>query len=422
MRLLLVLLLIALPAVAQQPDYVALARKYAGLVQTGQYEQARAMFDATMSSMVSSQKLQQSWDVMVQSHGPFRKFGQPTLQQVQQFQVVLIPTEFERHRCQMKVVLSQQGQVSGYFWVPYVASKPPPYLATKVREEKVTVGPWKLPGLLTFPTGTVKAGVVLVHGSGPNDKDETIGPNKPFRDLALGLAGQGIATLRYDKRTKAAGVVMAFQKVTLNDEVMEDALAAVQQLRERKELKGKPILLLGHSLGAILGPEMARRDGKLSGLILMGGPVRPFADALIDQLSYLASLGGPEAKKETDKVILAIRNLPSLPDNDKTILGAPASYWREVAAFEGSSIETARALPCKILILQGGRDYQATTEDLKLWAAGLKDRPRVTCKLFPNLNHLFAPGQGKSTPQEYAEQNYIDPAVMQTIGNWLSTP
>jgi alpha-beta hydrolase superfamily lysophospholipase len=413
------LLLIA-PAVSQQPDYVSLAKQYARLVQTGQYEQARAMFDATMTRMVTAQKLQQSWDVMVQTHGPFQKFGQPTLQKIEQYQVVLIPTEFQRYRVAMKVVFTQPGQITGYFWVPFTASKPPPYLETKVREQKVTVGPWKLPGLLTLPAGPVKAGVVLVHGSGPNDMDEKIGPNKPFRDLAKGLAAQGIATLRYDKRTNAHGLVMSVQHVTLNDEVIEDALAAVKQLRAVPSLKGKPIVLLGHSLGAIVGPEMARRDGKLQGLILMGGPARPFTDALIDQLNYLASLGGPDARAETDKVITAIRNLNTLPDNDRTIIGAPAYYWREVAEFQSKSIATARELKCKVLIMQGGRDYQGTTEDLQIWQAGLKDRPNVTCKLFPNLNHLFAPGEGKSTPQEYLEQNYMDPKVMQTIGSWVS--
>lgn len=70
--------------------------------------------------------------------------------------------------------------------------------------------------------------MVLVAGSGPNDRDETIGPNKPFRDLAFGLALQGIASLRYDKRTLTYGRQLATAPLTVDDEVTDDALAALE--------------------------------------------------------------------------------------------------------------------------------------------------------------------------------------------------
>lgn len=411
MKRLFVLLLLCGAALGQ--DYVGLGQRFANLVKNGQYASATAMFDGTMKRLVSEARLGQSWEVMIEKHGPFQKFGQPTLRKVEQFQVVLIPTIFERHRVQMKVVLTARGEVAGYFWVPYVASRPPPYLDTKVREVPLSVGTWKLPALLTFPAGPPRAGIVLVQGSGPSDKDETIGPNKPFRDLAHGLAGQGIATLRYDKRTIAHGLMMSLGRPTVEDEVIEDALAALALLRSRPELKGRPIVLLGHSLGAILGPEMARRDGQLHGLILMAGPVRPFEEALIDQLTYL---GGQDP--EIKKVIASIQKLASLPDDDKSILGAPAYYWREVKALQDRSLATAQKLPCPILVLQGGRDYQATEQDYRLWMAGLQGR-KVKGQLFPRLNHLFAPGEGKATPAEYEEQNYVDPPVIQAIGAWI---
>lgn len=416
-RVLLLLLLTAL-AVAQQVDFRARALDFARLVQSGQYEQAFQMFDATMARAVTLPKLKASWETMTAQHGAFQGFDPPTVSSVQGYQVVLIPTRFARYRCRMKVVLNAQGQVSGYFWVAYQAAARPAYLDTRVREVKVQVGPFNLPGIVTFPEGPVRAGVVLVHGSGPNDMDETIGPNKPFRDLARGLAGQGVVTLRYDKRTKVAGLLMSLQKVTLEDEVLADALAALAVLRARPELKGKPIVVAGHSLGAILGPEIARRDGHLQGLVLMAGPARPFDQALIDQLEYLGTLGGPESRQAVQKMVASVRNLDKLPDDDKSILGAPAYYWREMAAYEARDVETARSLSCPILVLQGGRDYQGTPEDYRLWMAGLKGRA-VTGHLFPRLNHLFAPGQGKATPGEYEEQNYVDPEVIRVLGEWL---
>ena len=124
-------------------------------------------------------------------------------------QVVYVTTQFALGKTVVKVVYGPAGKVSGLWFVPESASAAyvtPAYVdVTSFTETEVTVGSgqWALPGTLTIPRGAGPfPGVVLVHGSGPNDRDETIGPNKPFRDLAQGLASKGIAVLRYEKRTK----------------------------------------------------------------------------------------------------------------------------------------------------------------------------------------------------------------------------
>src|SRR5213596_1729423 len=101
------------------------------------------------------------------------------------------------------------------------------------------------------------AAVLLVHGTGPNDRDETIGPNKPFRDLAGGLASRGIAVLRYDKRTKAYSAEYAKKgSISIREEVIDDALAAIAFLRSQPRIDKERIFVIGHSLGAILVPEI----------------------------------------------------------------------------------------------------------------------------------------------------------------------
>ena len=107
-----------------------------------------------------------------------------------------------------------------------------------------------------------------------------------------------------------------------------------------------------------------------------------------------------------------------IPD-DEVVLGAPAPYWREVAAVD--PVATAAGLSVPLLVLQGGRDYQSTTEDLELWVAGLQGRPGFHSKLYPNLNHLFGPGTGMATPEEYsAGPNYVDPEVIQDLADWVA--
>jgi hypothetical protein len=119
--------------------------------------------------------------------------------------VVYVTCEFQRGKLDTKVVFDG-NKITGLFFVLSGTYKPPPYAdSSKFEEREISIGKgiWSLPGTLSLPKGVgFFPAVVLVHGSGPHDRDETIGPNKPFRDLANGLASRGIAVLRYEKRTK----------------------------------------------------------------------------------------------------------------------------------------------------------------------------------------------------------------------------
>jgi pimeloyl-ACP methyl ester carboxylesterase len=130
---------------------------------------------------------------------------------------------------------------------------------------------------LSLPSGAGPLpAIVLVHGSGQHDRDETIGPNKPFRDLAWGLASRGIAVLRYEKRTRQhqQRVAQLENGFTVKEEAIDDAGAAVALLRNRTGIRANRIYVLGHSLGAMLAPRIAAADPAVAGLVLMAGPVR----------------------------------------------------------------------------------------------------------------------------------------------------
>ena len=138
------------------------------------------------------------------------------------------------------------------------------------------------------------AAVVLVQGSGPHDWDETIGPNKPFRDLAWGLASQGIAVLRYDKRTKVYGAKIQdlMATFTVKEETIDDALAAVALLRRNAQVNPQQIMVLGHSLGGYLLPRIGAADPGIAGLIMLAGMTRKLEDTILDQYTYIFSLSG----------------------------------------------------------------------------------------------------------------------------------
>jgi pimeloyl-ACP methyl ester carboxylesterase len=230
---------------------------------------------------------------------------------------------------------------------------------------------------LTLPvaTGRVPA-LVLVHGSGPNDRDETLGPNKTFKDLAVGLASRGIAVLRYDKRSLVYGAKLAALKnPTVKDEVIDDVLEAVALLRSDPAIDPDRIFVLGHSLGGMLIPRIGAADPKLAGLITLAGSVRPIEQLIAAQLQYLAEADGvisPAEQQALDEAKKALATLSALTADDlKTpakIANAPVSYWLDLRGYDPPAM--AAKLPQRMLVLQGGRDYQVTTVDFDRWKTG----------------------------------------------------
>jgi dienelactone hydrolase len=314
---------------------------------------------------------------------------------------------------QLYILNLQPGQVT---WQHPAYSKPDSFA-----ERAVTVGSdeWKLPGTLTVPNGAGPfPAIVLVHGSGPNDRDETIGGNRPFRDLAWGLASHGIAVLRYDKRTRVYGARMQSRFVTLDAEVTDDALAAFAVARGTPGLDATRVFVLGHSLGAMLAPTIAARDGHLAGAIMLAGPARRFADVLRDQIRYIDSLShgaDPGTAQILDQ--LPALEAHALPP-DSVVLGVPASYWYQLDTLHVT--DGARALKIRLLVLQGGRDYQSTMADFALWQQALGGHRNATLKAYPDLNHLFVTGSGKATPQEYqGPGGHVAPVVIDDIVQWI---
>lgn len=298
------------------------------------------------------------------------------------------------------------------------------------REVIVGSGEWALHGTLTLPaTGAASfPAVVLVHGSGPNDRDETIGPNKPFRDLAWGLAAEGIAVLRYEKRSSehSAEMVAKYKDtITVKEEAIDDALAAVQLLRSTKEIDRQKIFVLGHSLGGALVPRIGLADPKLAGLIVIAGPTQPLEDAIVRQYEYAAMLDGvidPAEKAEIEKMKASAARVKdpklsaSTPASDLPF-GTPASYWLDLRGYNPAAV--ARRLKQPLLILQGERDYQVTLkDDLAGWKT-LSDKKSVTFKTYPKLNHLFMEGEGPSSGAEYMKPANIPKYVVDDIAAWM---
>lgn len=297
-------------------------------------------------------------------------------------------------------------------------------------DHAVTVGEFKLPGTLAVPrqADTKKVAVVLLAGSGPQDRDETIGAagNKPLRDLADALAAHGITTLRFDKRTKAAPSALD-QTFTVADEYFEDTAAAVALLRGRPELAGYSIVLLGHSQGAMLLPTMLQQNPMVAGGISMAGSPRSLFDIIYDP--YAAEVERAGVPQDTKAAMLAKQRAvmdkakaltdPSQPAPPELAATMPAAYI--VSLNKVRPLESARATTVPLLFLQGEADAQANIDtDFNAWRTGLAGRAETAFRSYPRLNHLFMPTTGKPVPADYDEPARVAPQVTDDIADWLA--
>jgi dienelactone hydrolase len=296
-----------------------------------------------------------------------------------------------------------------------------------VREVSVHVGRFGLPGTLTLPTQKGRApAVVLLSGSGPNDQDESIGPNKPFKELADSLARSGVASIRYDKRTRDAARSLDPQTFTAQDEYVPDAVAAVALLQRRAEIDSQHIVILGHSQGGTFAPAIAARLHQVAGVILMAAATEPVERALLRQTKYLASLPGQVGSRAAAQLPavealvaqLESADLAHLPASTPMPFGTGPAYWLSLRSYD--PVTTARRLRQPLLVLQGGRDYNVTVaDDFVVWKRGLAGKAGTTTKLYPAADHLFFDGRGKATPGQDMQPHHLDPALATDIASWI---
>jgi hypothetical protein len=411
------------------------------MARAGRFAEIRELFVPQLRTMVSAEALQAGWAAEIDRHGPVVSVGAPASEPSGAGAVVVrIPVTCERGVVTVTMSLTAAGQLTGIQLVPGSAAgpagpwQPPPYAdPERFDEQEVTVGsgPLAVPGTLSLPRPPGPwPGIVLLGGSGPVDRDETIGRNKPFRDLAWGLASRGVAVLRFDKVTYAHRAEAAkMADITVADEYLHHAVAAVRLLGQHPAVGGGPVFVAGHSLGGTVAPRVAAAEPSVAGLVIMAGGTQPLQWAAVRQIRYLASLGpGPAAAAQPaiDAITRQAETVdspglsPATPASQLPF-GVPATYWLDLRGYDPAKVAAGLGKP--MLILQGGRDYQATVDDdLAGWQAALADRPEVTIRVYPPDNHLFFPGRGPSTPAEYEAAQHMDPAVVADIASWLVAP
>jgi len=213
--------------------------------------------------------------------------------------------------------------------------------------------------------------------------------------------------------------------ISVKEEAIDDALAAVKLLRNIEGIDSNKIFVLGHSLGGTLVPRIGTLDSKIAGFIIMAGTTRHLEDVILKQYNYVFSLDGKiseNEKSQLDEIKRTVEKIKNLKEPDASasqekLLGARAEYWLDLRRYNPA--EMARNVKQPMLILQGGRDYQVTKEDFNGWKKALSSRKDVKFKLYPKLNHLFFAGKGKITPAEYQKAGHVAKRVIDDIAEWI---
>lgn len=402
-----------------------------------QFDSVHLAFNEETKEALNAKRLGLIWSNLERESGDLDSIGAPETELFQDNISYFQLCRFKKAAYELMLTYDSSGYVNmiriipsrpkaNYIWPAYAPD------AKKYKEIKLSLvnGKYKMPGILTLPVAEKDVPVVImVHGSGPNDKDETLGNTKLFKDLALGLAANGIATFRYDKRTKVYGGKSAddIELLNLDEEVINDAKEAVELMSVQKGINKKKIYVLGHSLGGMCAPRIATNNKNVKGIIMMAANARPLEVLVEEQLRYIFMLDDTLSSEEEETLnnykastaILKDSVRLALASPDELPMGLPTAYWVDLMHY--NQVTAADKLNKNILLLQGARDYQVTINDFTVWEKSLKKRgAKVQLILYPNLNHVFTESPERSSPKDYEIRSNVPIYVINNIAEWVN--
>lgn len=362
--------------------------------------------------------------------GEASNLGDATYKDSEGLEKYVYRVTYEKATLNMELVMNADGEVSGLFFKPQSYALPS-YASNMVygkEKLKIISDTFILSAELILPENCDKCPVVvMVHGSGPSNMDEESGPNKVFYDLAMGLAAQGIASLRYDKRSFVYKDEYQDKnkQFDLGEETIDDAVAAVRALSQFFMLDTNKIAVLGHSLGGYAAPLIAQREPSIDRLILFAAPARPLQDVIVDQYIFLSNVDGRFSRGEKRAVkkqkniakTISERTYDKEAKAEELMVYWPGKWWESVEDYNPP--KTLKDLQMPALVLQGESDYQVLpNKDFTLWQQELSS-DLAKFRLYPGLNHLFIEGKGSMGPGQYLEPGNVSIEVIEDIANWL---
>ncbi len=433
---------------------------FVACMRAGDVENTWNKFDAVVSEVYNKSQFQEMIKQSFDKLGTYESYVRTGYAEIAGNKVYDVVEKYNTGIHVLRLSYNSEGKVNGFYMLdesqalptPDAISAPDqaiskeiayrdadaPASTDKYKESIVavsSVGRCALSGYLTRPRNVENPPVViLVQGSGPHDMDETVGPNKPFKDIAYGLAERGIAVLRYDKRTWVMKTDDDCKPEDLihfgvREEVLDDVNAAVKLMQEQEDPKvsHEKIFVLGHSLGGMLIPAIAKENPGLAGVISMSGTPDSLLNVMIRQNEkMLQELNGQIPQQQVEKAAKDIallksvaKDLQNLPD-EQMIGSINAYYFKDLDKYTATNLFSELKMP--ILLLQGENDVQISVEDFENYKKLLKDNPNVESKLYKETNHLMMPSTNTKlniVQTEYLQQSHVREEVIEDIAKFV---
>ncbi len=400
-----------------------------------EYERIYDRGDSIIKRRITKDRLQNIWESLATINGELKENGIPKYDFLDTMHLTTTKLKYKNGAVGLRLAFNLNWELAGLF---IIDAEPmyniPAYANTfGFYEIKIPFGPEGFEGeaILTVPIAEKKYPcVIIIGGSGPVDKDLTLGPNRIYKDFAWGLANKGVASLRFDKRTKLYWSKIMEQHqtgkyYTIEQEYLEDINTLVKKLSKKTQINPNRIFLMGHSQGAGLMPLLIKQNKKVAGGIMLAGNYSSMTDLMLYQFDYLQAIQAKSKEDSTqfDKLrnqALQAQKLPlpnTMPD-DKLPQRYPFSYWNYLSKLNLPQLALKNNKP--VLILQGVRDYQVPFSEYQKWQTLLKEKPNYMFASFEKLNHLFLEGIGKSTPTEYFNRSNVPEYVIDEIVKWIN--
>jgi esterase/lipase len=391
-------------------------------------------FTKNVADKLSKDNTKLIWNQLIEQYGNYNKIDTFASNLYEKNSLIIdCILNFEKGDIKYRLTFNNENKIAGIFFIPHKAAKAKDREPIKSDDFEESKFYWDydsitFPSMLCIPTKQpIKAFVIFVHGSGPNDMDETIGPNKIFQQIAHNLAKQGIGSMRYDKRTYIAQ--QSKNKLSFPTDIqhiaINDAVAATKYASKIEGLEDVPIYIVGHSMEANAAPLIAQESDIVKGIILMAGNARPLEDLIVEQYKHIYARGGYSKAEKKDiknikKKAKNVKKLKKCLQSGKKVdlpLTNDTTFWLSMNNYD--AVETAKTLSIPILVLQGERDYQVTMTDFYIWKKELSNNPKNKFISYPSLNHLFIAGEGLSYPQEYQHQGDVSKIMLSDMATWI---
>lgn len=362
---------------------------------------------------------------------------------------------FQQGTVSVPLNMGREAQEKPTYNRPQEPQKPYPYQEEEVSYPNEQADGVTLAGTLTLPEGDGPfPAVILISGSGPQDRNEELLNHKPFLVIADHFTRNGIAVLRFDDR--GVGQSTGDFGAATSADFATDVQAGIDYLKGRQEIMSKKIGLVGHSEGGLIGPMVAADNPDVAFLVMMAGPGVSGEEILLLQQALLARAEGSSEKeiattrKVSKKMFSELRKskdiektkkelveyvkeeMHKLPQEDQAKLGDPdklaeqqvgmlsSPWFRYFLTYDPA--KTLQKVDCPVLAINGSKDLQVDAEqNIPAIAANLKKggNKNVTTKVLPGLNHLFQHSEtGKSSEYGQLEETFA-PEALELMTEWI---